>query len=217
MDYRGLVLIAAMSGAGILAVTSCTAPNPAEITYGEPRGVAPIGTSGSDPGEGGTSSGEGGATDGGGEASGPVTAFSGAGAYNAAGAAQGSSNQAANHPNAGNPAGVDCMSCHGPAGGAGSKWGIAGTVYTDGTGATPVEKAEIRVVDSTGKELALVYSDALGNFWSDTIVGGIPAGAKVGARKGATALMSTSLTAADSSCNRTGCHVVGGQGRVNVQ
>ncbi|HSO35249.1 MAG TPA: hypothetical protein VLT33_22125 [Labilithrix sp.] len=181
-------------------------------------GVNPTDGGGSSSGEGGTEAG----TDGGSSGQ-PVTAFTGAKAFNAAGATVGDAlnaghNFAGNTPPT-NPAGQNCIDCH-KAGGsaAGAIWGIAGTIYTSAAGTTPIKGAEVRVVDAAGKELALVYSDANGNFWSDTIVGGVPGGAKVGARNATvTKLMSTALTTQDAGCQKGGCHVAGSQGRVYLQ
>jgi hypothetical protein len=226
MDCRGVLLVGLLGGAAVLgATTSCSGPDPGQVTFSErPKGSVVDTTSGSSSGvvgADGGSSGSSGAADGGsssGASGGPGTAFTGAAAFNPAGKALGTSQKSA-HPNGGNPAGVDCMTCH-IAGGAapGLRWGIAGTVYTSGAGTAPVAGANVRLVDPTGKELANVYSDALGNFWSDTIVGGIPAGSKVGARNATvTKLMSTSLGAQDGGCQKTGCHVAGAQGRVYLQ
>jgi len=98
---------------------------------------------------------------------------------------------------------------------AGAIFGIAGTVYNSAAGTAPVAKAEVRIVDAAGKELSKVYSDVNGNFWSDTIVGGVPGGSKVGVRDATvTKLMSTALTTQDAGCSRATCHVIGSQGRV---
>jgi hypothetical protein len=222
MDYRGVLAITMLLGAAGLAA-ACSAADPSTVNFSErPKGQTgdltsggPSPTDGGSSGTSGSTSGEAG-TDGGSSGV-PITAFDPKKAYNAAGAPVGDSANAA-HPNMGNPAGVNCMDCHSAAGGANAKWGIAGTVYNSSAGTTPVAKAEVRVVDATGKELALVYSDDKGNFWADTIVGGIPAGSKVGVRNATvTKLMSTTLAAKDSGCQQTGCHVAGSQGRVFLQ
>jgi hypothetical protein len=215
MDYRGLVLVVALVGSCTLGLTvSCTAPDPGEITFSErPKsGISsgdPVGTSSSGDVDGGGSSS--GGTDGGSSSGGPVTAFSGAPAY-AAGAANGSSNNG-NHPT-GN-VGINCQDCH-KNGGTAPAWGIAGTVYAAATGAAIVAQAEVRLVGPTGTELSKVYTDALGNFWSDPIPGGIPAGSKIGVRNGtATKLMATALAGDnDGACHRAGCHAAGAQGHV---
>lgn len=208
MEYRGLLLIVACASASTLGLTlSCNAPDPGEITFVErPRGTEPVSTSSSsgDPDGGGSSSG----ADGGGSSGGAVTAFTGAPAY--ATPAAGASSANGNHAD-GNP-GINCMDCH-RAGGtaAGNPWGIAGTIYAAPTGAAIVAQAEIRLVDATGKQLASVYTDPVGNFWSDPIAGGIPAGAKVGVRNGTLQkLMATALSGdADGACQRAGCHATG--------
>jgi mono/diheme cytochrome c family protein len=222
MDYRSVLLIGMLSGAALLAA-SCSAADPQTVNFSErPRGQTGDLTSGGPGAEGGVdggssgSSGEAG-TDGGSSGA-PITAFTGAAAYNAAGTADTSQNAA--HPNGGNPAGVNCMDCHGPAGPANAKWGVAGTVYSSTAGTAIVAKAEIRVVNAAGKEIALTSSDALGNFWADAIVGGLPGGAKVGVRNATvTKLMTTALTTQDSGCQKAGCHVTGAgmQGRIYLQ
>jgi len=229
MDYRGVLAFTMLLGAAALA-GACSAADPSTVNFSErPRGQTgdltsggPSPTDGGSSGTSGSSGGEAGTTDGG-DSGGPVTAFTGAKAFNAAGATVGVS-QNAGHNFAGNtpltnPAGQNCVDCHRAGGSAaGAIWGIAGTVYTSAAGTTPLRGAEVRVVDAAGKELALVYSDVDGNFWSDTIVGGVPGGAKVGARNATvTKLMSTALTTQDAGCQKAGCHVAGSQGRVFVQ
>lgn len=224
MDFRGVLLVGVVGlGGGALlgATAACSGVDPGQVTFSERiRGpgidtTSGGGSSGVNP-EGGTSSGTLEAGTDGGSSGVAVTAFTGS-TYNAAGTANGSSQNAA-HPNGGNPAGVDCMTCHGAGGGAGAKWGIAGTVYNSAAGTAPIAKAQVRVVDATGKELANVYSDALGNFWADAINGGLPGGAKVGARNATiTKLMGTALTTQDAACQKAGCHVAGAQGRVYLQ
>lgn len=225
MNYRSVLLMGLLGGAGVVGSTSsCSGPDPGQITYSErPKGTTgdltsggTSGTSGVTPTDGGSSGAETGTE--GGTSGLPVTAFTGAAPFDPAGASVGSSNVPASHPNGGNPAGVNCMTCHGPAGPANAKWGIAGTVYTTAAGATPLAKANLRIVDAKGKELASVYSDPLGNFWADTIVGGIPAGSFVGVRNATvTKLMTTALAAKDSGCQQAACHVAGAQGRVFLQ
>ena len=231
MDYRGVLAITMLLGAAGLAA-ACSAADPSTVNFSErPKGqTGDLTSGGPSPTDGGSSgtSGTSGSTSGeagtdGGSSGQPITAFTGAKAFNAAGATVGVS-QNAGHNFAGNtppsnPAGHNCVDCHKQGGSAaGAVWGIAGTVYTSGAGTTPIKGAEVRVVDAAGKELALVYSDADGNFWSDTIVGGIPGGAKAGARNATvTKLMSTALTTQDSGCQKAGCHVAGSQGRVFLQ
>lgn len=225
MDYRGVLLIGLVGAAALVgATTSCTAADPGQITFSErPKGQTADLTSGGSP----VNPADGGATaDGGVEAGGGlVTAFTGAPPFDAAGQANGASTNAqhnfpGNTPIT-NPAGQNCMDCHKAGGSAANAiWGVAGTVYNSTAGTTAVAKAEVRVVDASGKELSKVYSDNLGNFWSDTIVGGLPGGAKVGVRNATvTKLMTTALTTQDASCQKAGCHVVGAAatGRVFLQ
>lgn len=218
MEVRGVVLLTLALGGAVIAA-ACSGPDPGAITFSErQRGISSgdTGSSGSSgTGDGGASDGGSSGTDGG-SSGGPVNAFTGAPAYAQPASTDPSDNAA--HGGDGNPAGQDCMGCHGPNGGAGNKWGIGGTVYTNGMGAAPVANAEIRIVDPTGKEIAKTYSNADGNFWVDAaaIAGGIPNGSKVGVRNAArTRLMSTALTGNDDGgCQKGGCHVQGGVGRV---
>ena len=209
------VRIGVVGGAALAAMTACSAPDPWQVTFAERAKsqsdltsgapTRPVGDGGgSSAGEAGT-----GAT---------ITAFTGAAAFNAAGTAVGDSLRPGDHPNAGNPAGVDCMDCHSAAGGATAKFAFAGTVYTSAAGTAPIKGAEVRLVDATGKELALIYSDAHGNFWSD--IAGVPGGSHIGARNAKTKKeMATALGATDTGCQKAGCHVTGtgAQGRVYLQ
>jgi hypothetical protein len=220
MDYRGVLLVSMLGGAALLGA-SCSSADPQTVNFSErPRGqsgdLAGGGSAPVDAGGGSSGTAEGG-TDGGSSGA-PVTAFTNAPPYTA-GTANGDSNQPASHPNGGNPAGVDCMTCHSPAGPATSHWGIAGTVYNSATGTAPVANAEIRVVNAAGTEVAKVYSDALGNFWADTLVPPLAGGSKVGVRNATvTKMMSTALTTQDSGCQKSGCHAQGASpGRVYLQ
>lgn len=221
MDVRGLVLVVGVVGASAAALTSaCATPDPGEITYSERHGgTGEPGTSSGTPGTStGGPGGDGGSSgtpvDGGGEAGGPVNAFTGAPAYNAAGAANGSSTNAA-HGGTGAPPSQDCLSCHGPAGGAAAKWGFAGQVVNAAGGATGLAKAEIRVVDGTGKEIDKVYSDPQGFFWSSAAAPA--AGAMVGARTANKVMpMAGKLAAGDGSCGKAGACHGGTQGKVYV-
>lgn len=222
MDHRAVLALAMLSGAVLIGSTfSCSAADPGTVNFSErPKGqtgdLTSGGTSGVTPADGGSSGTTEAGVDGGSTSGGPVTAFTGAPAYNAAGVANGgpSTNGGHNFPGSTpvtNPAGQNCMDCHRMGGmAAGAIWGIAGTVYNTAAGAAPVEKAEIRVVDATGKELVKVYSDNFGNYWSDTLVPPLPGGSKVGVRNATvTKLMSTALTTQDAGCQKAGCHVVG--------
>ncbi len=206
MEYRGV--LAWVGGIALAGTTTfCSAADPGTLNFTErPRGPAgDLAGPGVDQGPG---SDAGIAPDSTADAAEPVTAFTGAPAY-MAGTAKGSSLKTGSHPNgtpAGNPAGLDCKTCHVAGGTAGDKvWGISGTVYNTVSGNAPVPQAEVRLVDATGKELAKVYSDALGNFWSNAIT--VPAGAKVGVRNAtATKVMVAPLTTQDGGCQKAGCH-----------
>jgi hypothetical protein len=220
MDYRGVLLAVAVLGSGVVSLTtSCSAPDPGEVTFMErQKGVSSGDTTPAPAPPPST-------TDGGGSTSsttgGPVTAFSGAPAYVATDPATGGNNTTAGHPN-GDPKFLSCQDCHKANSGLNPPpppWAAAGTVYSDGTAGAAVAQAEVRMVDSTGKELAKVYTDTNGNFWVASIPNGIPAGAKVGVRNGTiTKEMGTALSGVgDGACNKAGCHGSGGVGHIYLK
>jgi hypothetical protein len=222
MDYRAVLLAATVLGTGVLSlVTSCAAPDPGEVTFMErQKSGSDIGGSTSSSTSSTSSSTSSSGSDGGGSTTsgGPVTAFSGAPAYVATDPAAGGNKTTVGHQN-GDPKFLSCQDCHKNGGQAsGFPWAIGGTVYDANTGGAAVVQAEVRVVDSTGKEIAKAYTDTQGNFWFDAnnVPGGIPAGSKVGVRNGTkTKLMSTDLTGVgDGACQKAGCHATGGQGHI---
>ena len=168
-------------------------------TSGNGTGGGGGGTSSSDAGSGG-SGGGGGGSDAGGVA---VDAFTGAGPYVAT---LGPSTLKSGHQNkfgTTDPAGHDCLQCHG--------FAFGGTVYSSATGTTPVSSAEVRVVDATGKAYS-AYSDANGNFYFSA-TSGFAAPAKVGVRDGSnTALMIGTINT--GACN--GCHTGSSTARVHL-
>jgi hypothetical protein len=74
----------------------------------------------------------------------------------------------ANLPNGNHNAGLACLSCHNGAGPA-PRWTVAGTLYADRNGGTPLAGATIRVRDNAGLELELVTA-ANGNFYTSQAV-----------------------------------------------
>ena len=231
MDFRNVVLVGLLSGAALLSATSsCSSADPQTINFSErPRGPGEQASGGPVVTADGGGGGEAGPAEAGvdsGASGGAITAFTGAKVFNPAGQPVGDTAGAgAGHNFAGNtpvtnPAGQNCMTCHNDGGGANAKWGVAGTVYSTAAGATPVKGAEVRIVDAKGAELALVYTDLDGNFWSDTIVGGLPGGALAGVRNAAGKMqMSAALTTQDAGCaSKTGCHVQGATpGRIYIK
>ena len=216
MDYRGVLLAVAVLGSGVVSLTtSCSAPDPGEVTFMERQKGVSSGDTNPAPAPPPST------TDGGGSSTssttgGPVTAFSGAPAYVATTPQDPTTVNNASHP-ANGVKGINCADCH-KQGGAGVK-NVGGTVFNDTTGATGVAQAEVRIVDSTGKEVAKTYSDANGNFWVDAVPNGIPSGAKVGVRNGTvTKLMGTALSGPDDgACNKAGCHGSGGVGQIYLK
>jgi len=179
MDYRGVLLVAIVSGAGLLGVVSCSGPDPQQVTFGEPRGAAPVGTGSSgQPGDGGSTSssgGDGGGGDGGSSGT-PADPVFGTSTFAAGNPGRGAPAKAANAAHEGDASGKDCLTCHA------GEWAFAGTLYTDAAGTARVVGAEIRVTGPDGKEYAKTFSDADGNFWIDSPGQAIPVGSRVGVR-----------------------------------
>ncbi|OFZ66807.1 MAG: hypothetical protein A2V79_00505 [Betaproteobacteria bacterium RBG_16_56_24] len=70
--------------------------------------------------------------------------------------------------------GEDCGRCHKPGGKASNfDFSMAGTIYTDRTGRTPLEGAEIILRDVNGKVISMT-SNAAGNFATQATVGSDP-------------------------------------------
>jgi hypothetical protein len=204
------VLVLTLALVGAAAAAACSGPDPGAIEFIErTRGGGPGEPGGPGPGD----------PDGGGvDPDGPITPFSAAGPYAEPATTDPSDNP--NHGGAGDPAGQNCLDCHIAGGAAGEKpWAIGGTIFTlAGAGGTPVARAEVRMVDPTGKEVLKTYSNDDGNFWvpAELVPGGIPAGSLIGVRNAdKERLMSTALAGPDDgSCQRAGCHVTGAQGNV---
>ena len=214
MDYRGVLLIGAVLGAGAVASsTACSGPDPGAITFSERQsqstGDTPGGTSGTS-GTSGTGADGGGGADS--TAPDPIfgtTPF----AYEDPGVTANNANAA----HAGTVEGKNCIEagCH--QGGA-KPWVFAGTVYSAAQNGQVVPKAEVKVVGPNGEAIGSAYTDANGNFWLENANVTIPAGSKVGVRKegGTPRAMATLLQPADSGCsaNRANCHGTAVTGRV---
>jgi hypothetical protein len=226
MRIRG-VLALGLGLIGSVIALACSAPDPGVDPLGDPRNAS-LGTPKTTPTTGGKNSGSpkdaGGAppttTDDAGNtnpgpvdagaaadaATGPVNAFTNDGTY----ASAPNADKAALHHTVAvqgftNPAGKDCMTCHGGAG-PGVQFAFGGTVFTTAAGTTPAADVEVRVVDPKGAEQGSVHSDTDGNFWvvSNTK---LPTGALAGARNGAkTQLM---ISNPSGGCSSTACHAVG--------
>ena len=197
MDYRGVLLVGLVSGAAIVgATTSCSGPDPGQITFSErPRGSSGELTSG------GTTSG---GTDGGssGVVADPVF---GTTAFAAGSPGQGAPAKAANPAHNGDSSGKDCIvaGCHL------NQWGFGGTLYTDAAGAARVAGAEVRITGPDGKLFQNTFSDVDGNFWIQGLGVPIPANSRVGVRTadGKKMNMSGLIGAGQAGCNQAGtCH-----------
>lgn len=146
----------------------------------------------------------------------------------APGTAQLSSNQAKHTEQATigkqNPAGHSCVNeCH-SAGGAAvtlsqtAAFSAAGTVYTDGTGATAVPAGvEVRIRNPDGKAVS-AYTDDNGNFFIRQSDFTIQTGASAGVRNATQPMLMVSTLAAGAAggacANGNGCHATGGLGGV---
>ncbi len=214
MDYRGVLLVGLVGGAAIFgATTSCSAPDPGQITFSErPRGSGGELTSGgttsggTDGGSSGTTSGgtDGGGTDGGssGAAADPVF---GTTAFAAGSTGQGAPAKAANPAHNGDSSGKDCMvaGCHL------NQWGFGGTLYTDAAGTARVAGAEVRISRPDGTVFQSTFSDVDGNFWIQGLGMPIPANSRVGVRTAAGLKMNMAgaIGAGQAGCNQAGtCH-----------
>lgn len=215
MDCRVVILIGAV---GAAALVSCSGPNPAAIKF-EDRDpsdpvAAPTGTS--TPG-GDTPGGSTPGTDGGGGTNPGTTGdiVFGNSTFNYVAPTK-VANEVTNH--GGSVAGKNCITggCHLDNS---HKWVFAGTVFTAADGATPVTKAEVRVVTGDGVLIGSAYTDSGGNFWFAG-PGQLAQGSRVGVRteSGASAIMSMALAATDKGCNATtgNCHGTTAQGKVHV-
>jgi hypothetical protein len=96
-------------------------------------------------------------------------------------------------------AGQDCISCHQSVSGA--NWTVAGTVYKSGSGVSGVT---IVITDANGQTIQLVSCDN-GNFYTDQNVA-FPVNVRASSCPADTSMVST---AAQGSCNATGCHANG--------
>lgn len=118
-----------------------------------------------------------------------------------------------------NPAGHSCVNeCHSMGGVAATEpFSAGGTVYTDQTGATPVEAGvEVRIKNPNGQAFS-AYTDENGNFFIRATDFQIEAGANPGIRDAVNPPMTmvTTLAAGTNggACgNGTGCHAKGGLG-----
>jgi hypothetical protein len=105
--------------------------------------------------------------------------------------------------------GMDCMdSCHDHG------FTIAGTLYTDATGTTPVSGATITAIDAFGYSYDVV-SQSDGNFDSAFAME-FPITIYVSSCPNIQ-MMTAQITEAQAGCNASGCHASGGaQGRVHL-
>jgi hypothetical protein len=106
-------------------------------------------------------------------------------------------------------AGMDCMdSCHDHG------FTLAGTLYTDASGTTPVSGATITAIDSFGYSYDVI-SQSDGNFDSAFAME-FPITIYVSSCPNIQ-MMTAQVTEAQAGCNASGCHASGGaQGRVHL-
>jgi hypothetical protein len=100
-------------------------------------------------------------------------------------------------------AGKDCLSCHNGSNTA-PGFELGGTVRQTGGSSDGATGVQVRIVDPTGTEVALVGTDSQGNFWLKG-TSKIPAGSHVAIRDGSTE-KKMSGTIGNGSCNTAGCH-----------
>lgn len=136
-----------------------------------------------------------------------VTAFGDARAY----AKISPSTQSALHHWFRSNAGKDCLSCHDGTNLLAPRFLIAGTVYESVKSTTGARDVQVRVVDDSGGEVAIVGTDDSGNFWLEAGANvKLPEGASVGVRNAqSTKLMGARIGGADGntgSCNQSDCH-----------
>ena len=214
MDFRPVLIVALVgaAGAGLLS-SSCSGPDPASVTFADPRpqvGIGTSGTSGTNP----ISDGGGEAGDGGGEAGPVADPVFGTTTFAAGAPGRGAPAKAANAAHGGDSSGKDCIvtGCHL------GTWGYGGTLYTDTAGAARVAGAEVRITGPDGKEYAKTYSDADGNFWLDALPLPIPTGSRVGVRNATLkANMVGTIGPGQAGCSQAGtCHG-GTQGKVYLK
>jgi mono/diheme cytochrome c family protein len=220
MDGRGVFLIGALIGAAALGSSlSCSAPDPGAIVFSERlRGPGDPGSSGtSGPGASsgtsgpGTSSGSSGDGGSGADSGGPDPVFAQAPAFNGTAPAGQPPNAPAKGKNAAHtgaagqdPAGQECQSCHA------ARDAFGGTAYTSINGQGRLTAtAQIVVAGPDGKVYATAYTDADGNFWTDSVGVTIPPNSRVGIRNGAgkKRLMTMTISGdAGRACNAATCH-----------
>ena len=213
MDYRGVLLVGMLSAAALVAAaTSCSAPDPGQVTFIErPRGSTGDLTSGGSSNGGveagvmvGTSSGEAG-VEGGGSSGTTADPVFGTTTFMLGAPGQGAPAKSANPAHGGDSSGKNCIvtGCHL------DQWGFGGTLYTDAAGTARVKDAEIRISRPDGTEFQKTYSDVDGNFWIAGLGMPIPAGSRVGVRTadGKKMNMGGSIGPGQAGCSQGGgCH-----------
>ena len=95
-------------------------------------------------------------------------------------------------------AGADCLGCHAGLGSS-LRWTVAGTLYTNASGSSPVSQATIQAVDARGLTVNIATATN-GNFWTLSPVT-FPLHVKA-SKCPSTAIMSSSVSS--GSCNS--CH-----------
>jgi hypothetical protein len=130
-----------------------------------------------------------------------------------------------------NPAGQDCLSCHGATttsgghgggggnggggngGGGATRFLFAGTVWSSPSGSAPTAQAEVRVVQADGSQL-VAYTDQNGNFYFMASPGAALAPPASAGVRDATGAISMVNVFNDGDCNS--CHRLGGEPPINL-
>jgi hypothetical protein len=221
MDYRGVLVVGIVCGAGLLGATgACSGPDPGEVTFSErARGATgeltsggPSGSSGEDGGTAATSGGPAVGMDAG-TTPAPDPVF-GTSTFAAGAPGPGAPAKVANAAHGADASGKDCMAagCHQ------GKWAFGGTLYSDAAGTARVKDAEIRITGPDGNAFAKTFSDVDGNFWVQ-YVAPVPANSRVGVRTadGKKMNMSATIGPNEAGCSQAGtCHG-GAAGKVYVK
>ena len=101
--------------------------------------------------------------------------------------------------------GQNCNECHG--------FSYAGTIYSDPDGTSAVKDAVLTITQTDGRELVM-KSNSAGNFYTSS--GSPTTGYLVSVTDG-TNTKEKRDEVTSGACNKSGCHVTSGQGKIYVR